>query len=52
MAEERTSQTIKVRQASKAHANWNERGKPGKFSISLIPDNEAEEYVLHPNSEG
>ncbi len=50
--EERTEQAIKVRQVTQVHSNWNEeeRGEPGKFSIQLILDDGAEEYVIHPTA--
>jgi hypothetical protein len=51
--EERTEQAIKVREVTEVHPNWNEedRGEPGKFSLQLILDNGAEEYVLRPTAE-
>ena len=41
---------IKVRQVTSVHANWSEQGagEPGKFSIQLILDDGAEEYVIRP----
>ena len=44
--------TIKVRQVTQVHSNWNEegRGEPGKFSFQLILDNGAEEYVIRPTA--
>ena len=53
-AEERTEQAIQVRQVTDAHSNWNEeeRGEPGKFSIQLILDDGAEEYVLRATAQG
>ena len=52
-AEERTEQAIKVREVTNVHSNWNEeeRGEPGKFSLQLILDNGAEEYVLRPTAQ-
>ena len=52
-AEERTEQAIQVRQVTDVHSNWNEeeRGEPGKFSIQLILDDGAEEYVLRPTAQ-
>ena len=51
--EERTKQAIKVREVTEVHSNWNEeeRGEPGKFSLQLILDNGAEEYVLRPTAQ-
>ncbi len=52
-AEERTEQAIKVREITNVHSNWNEeeRGEPGKFSLQLILDHGAEEYVLRPTAQ-
>ncbi len=52
-AERNTESSIKVRQVTDVHANWNEegRGEPGKFSFQLILDNGAEEYVIRPPAE-
>ncbi|MDQ3965709.1 MAG: hypothetical protein M3246_04540 [Actinomycetota bacterium] len=52
-AEERTEQAIQVRQVTDVHSNWNEeeRGEPGKFSVQLILDDGAEEYVLRPTAQ-
>ncbi len=51
--EERTEQAIQVRQVTDVHSNWNEeeRGEPGKFSVQLILDDGAEEYVLRPTAQ-
>ncbi len=48
--EERTEEAIKVRQVTKIHGNYNEfeRGQPGEFSLQLILDDGADEYVLRP----
>jgi hypothetical protein len=53
VAEQRTEQTIRVRQVTDAQVSWSEhdRGKPGAFTIQLILDNGAEEYVLRPTAE-
>lgn len=53
MAEQHTEQTIRVRQVTDAQVSWSEhdRGKPGAFTIQLILDNGAEEYVLRPTAE-
>ncbi|HZY57305.1 MAG TPA: hypothetical protein VFE09_05845 [Rubrobacteraceae bacterium] len=52
-AEERTEQAIQVRQVTDVHSNWNEEepGEPGKFSVQLILDDGAEEYVLRPTAQ-
>ena len=49
-AEESTRQAIKVRQVTDYQASWTEeeRGGPGSFTIQLILDDGAEEYVLQP----
>ncbi len=48
--EERTEEAIKVRQVTKIHGNYNEfeRGQPGEFSLQLILDDGADEYVFRP----
>jgi hypothetical protein len=53
MPEPNVESTIKVRQVTNVHANWNEqeRGAPGKFSYQLILDNGAEEYAIRPPAE-
>jgi hypothetical protein len=53
MAEQRTEQTIRVRQVTDAQVSWSEhnRGEPGAFTIQLILDNGAEEYILRPTAE-
>ena len=52
-AEQRTEQQIKVRQVTEVQASWTERGRgePGSFTIQLILDNGAEEYVIRPPAE-
>jgi hypothetical protein len=44
---------IKVRQVTHVQASWTEeeRGGPGAFTLQLILDNGAEEYVLRPTAE-
>jgi hypothetical protein len=53
MAEQRTEQSIKVRQVTDVQASWTEaeRGAPGAFTFQLILDNGAEEYVLRPTAD-
>jgi hypothetical protein len=48
--EERTEDLIKVRQVTHIQASWTEeeRGGPGAFTLQLILDNGADEYVLRP----
>ena len=49
-AEQRSKEAIKVRQVTDYQASWTEeeRGGPGSFTIQLILDDGAEEYVLQP----
>ena len=49
-AEQQTRQAIKVRQVTDYQASWTEeeRGGPGSFTVQLILDDGAEEYVLQP----
>jgi hypothetical protein len=51
--EQHTEQTIRVRQVTDVQASWTERerGAPGAFTVQLILDNGAEEYVLRPTAE-
>lgn len=51
--EERTEHEIKVRQVTHVQASWTEqkRGEPGAFTVQLILDNGAEEYILRPSAE-
>lgn len=48
--EKATENRIRVRQVTDVQASWTEaeRGAPGDFTIQLILDNGAEEYVLYP----
>ncbi len=50
-AQERTQSAIKVRQVTDYQASWTEeeRGGYGSFTVQLILDDGAEEYVLQPN---
>jgi hypothetical protein len=51
--EERTEQLIQVRRVTHLHAAWTEeeRGTPGAFTVQLILDHGADEYVLRPTAE-
>ena len=53
MAEQHTEQLIRVRQVTDAQVSWSEhdRGEPGAFTIQLILDNGAQEYILRPTAE-
>ena len=44
---------IQVRQVTHVQASWTEqeRGAPGAFTLQLILDNGASEYVLRPTAE-
>ena len=60
-AEQRTRQMIKVRQITDYQASWTEIGRetagaeagslgtPGAFTVQLILDHGAEEYVIRPD---
>jgi hypothetical protein len=51
--EERTEQQLQVRQVTHMQASWTEqeRGAPGAFTLQLILDNGAQEYVLRPTAD-
>jgi hypothetical protein len=54
VAEQNVEQNIVVRRVTDVQASWTEgpeRGAPGKFTIQLILDDGAEEYVLQPTAE-
>jgi hypothetical protein len=51
MAEQNVEQNIKIRQVTDVQASWTERGEHGLFTIQLILDDGAEEYVLRPTAE-
>jgi hypothetical protein len=48
--EQRTEERIQVRQVTHVQASWSEqeRGREGAFTLQLILDHGAEEYVLRP----
>ncbi|HXF98483.1 MAG TPA: hypothetical protein VNJ46_07725 [Gaiellaceae bacterium] len=50
--EERTQERITVRQVTAIQVSWTEleRAAPGAFTIQLILDRGAEEYVLRPTT--
>ena len=52
-AEQRTREAIKVRQVTDVHGNFSEQGQgeTGKFSLQLVLDDGAEEYVLRLTSD-
>jgi hypothetical protein len=51
--EERTEDLIQVRRVTQMHAAWteDERGAPGAFTVQLILDDGADEYILRPTAE-
>ena len=51
--ENRIEHSIKVRQVTSIRASWTERerGEEGLFTVQLILDNGAEEYVLAVDSD-
>ena len=51
--EERTEDLIRVRRVTHLHAAWTEadRGTPGAFTLQLILDHGADEYVLRPTAD-
>ena len=53
MAEQHTEEKIRVRQVTDVQVSWTEqgRGEHGAFTVQLILDNGAEEYVLKPTAE-
>jgi hypothetical protein len=53
VAEQHTEQTIRVRQVTDVQISWTEqgRGEHGAFTMQLILDDGAEEYVLQPTAE-
>ena len=53
MAEQRTEGQIRVRQVTNVQFSWSEegRGGHGAFTVQLVLDNGAEEYVLQPTAE-
>ena len=54
MAEETiTERDILVREVTNVQASWTERGpdQSGIFTLQLILDNGAEEYILRPDSD-
>lgn len=53
MAEQRAEQSIRVRQVTDVQISWTEegRGEHGAFTVQLILDDGAEEYVLRPTAE-
>lgn len=50
---QRVEQQIVIREVTQVQASWTEteRGAPGAFTLQLILDNGADEYVLRPTAE-
>jgi hypothetical protein len=53
LSEQRTEQTIRVRQVTDVHSNWSNQGplENGKFSYQLILDNGVEEALIMPTAD-
>ena len=53
MEERRTERQIVVRQVTHVQASWTERerGEEGEFTLQLILDQGADEYVLRPDAD-
>ncbi len=51
--EQITERKILIREVTQVQASWTEaeRGEPGAFTLQLILDNGADEYVLRPTAE-
>ena len=51
--EQHTEDLIQVRRVTQMHAAWTEveRGTPGAFTLQLILDNGADEYILRPTAD-
>lgn len=50
--EQHTEQRILIREVTQVQASWTEteRGAPGAFTLQLILDHGADEYVLRPSA--
>ena len=53
MVDQRAEQRIVIREVTQVQASWTEtvRGEPGAFTLQLVLDNGADEYVLRPTAE-
>jgi len=51
--EQHTEQRILIREVTQVQASWTEteRGAPGAFTLQLILDHGADEYVLRPTAD-
>jgi len=51
--EQTTERTILIREVTQVQASWTEaeRGAPGAFTLQLILDNGAAEYLLRPTAD-
>jgi len=51
--EQITERKILIREVTQVQASWTEteRGAPGAFTLQLILDNGADEYVLRPSAD-
>jgi len=53
VVDQRAEQRIVIREVTQVQASWTEtvRGEPGAFTLQLVLDNGADEYVLRPTAE-
>lgn len=51
--EQRAEQQIVIREVTQVQASWTEveRGAPGAFTLQLVLDHGADEYVLRPTAD-
>lgn len=51
--ERQTEEQVRIRQVTHHQVSWTERerGAPGAFTIQLILDHGADEYILRPNAD-
>ncbi len=51
--EQHTEQRIVIREVTQVQASWTEteRGAPGAFTLQLVLDHGADEYVLRPTAD-
>ena len=51
--EQRLEQMIQIREVTQVQASWTERerGEDGAFTLQLILDNGADEYILQPTED-
>jgi len=51
--EQQTERQVRIRQVTHHQVSWTERerGAPGAFTLQLILDHGAEEYILRPDAD-